>query len=96
MIDKKERIRVVAAGAFKARCLRLMDQVGRDRVSIVITKRGRPVAKLTPVDDRAPPLFGCLAGTVTIIGDIVAPIDVAWEAAPDAMQEDDSSSLAGP
>lgn len=96
MIDKKERIRVVAAGAFKARCLRLMDQVGRDRVSIVITKRGRPVAKLTPVDDRAPPLFGCLAGTVTIVGDIVAPIDVAWEAAVDAMEEEDGESLAGP
>ncbi len=96
MIEKKERVRVVAAGAFKARCLRLMDQVGRDRVSIVITKHGRPVAKLTPVDDRAPPLFGCLAGTVTILGDIVAPIDVAWEAAADAMEEDDGESLAGP
>ena len=96
MTDKKERIRVVAAGAFKARCLRLMDQVGRDRVSIVITKRGKPVAKLTPVDDRAPPLFGCLAGTVTIVGDIVAPIDVAWEAAKDAMADYDDGFLAGP
>ncbi len=91
MTDKKERVRVVPAGAFKARCLRLMDQVGRDRVSIVITKRGQPVAKLTPVDDRAPPLFGCLAGTVTIVGDIDAPIDVAWEAAAD-----DDEPLAGP
>ena len=96
MVEKKERVRVVAAGAFKARCLRLMDQVGRDRVSIVITKRGKPVAKLTPVDDRAPPLFGCLAGTVTIVGDIVAPIDVAWEAAVDAMENYNDGSIAGP
>ncbi len=95
MNREKERVRVVPAGVFKARCLRLMDQVGRDRVSIVITKRGEPVAKLTPVDDRAPPLFGCLAGTVTILGDIVAPIDVAWEAAADAMEEDEDQSVVG-
>lgn len=81
MTEQKERVRVMPAGAFKARCLRLMDQVGRDRVSIVITKHGTPVAKLTPIDDRPPPLFGCLAGTVTILGDLVAPIDVAWDAA---------------
>ncbi len=72
--------REVAAGAFKARCLKLMDEVARDRVPIVITKRGLPVAKLVPVDESPPPLFGCLGGTVTIIGDIVEPIDVVWEA----------------
>lgn len=83
MTISKERVRVMPAGAFKARCLRLMDQVGRDRVPIVITKHGTPVAKLTPVDDQPPPLFGCLAGTVTILGDIVAPLDVAWDAAQD-------------
>lgn len=81
MTDKKERVRVVPAGVFKARCLRLMDQVGRDRVSIIVTKHGHPVAKLSPVDDQAPPLFGCLKGTVTILGDIIEPIDVVWEAA---------------
>ncbi len=70
----------IAAGAFKARCLKLMDEVRNSRVPVVITKRGEAVAKLVPVDDRPPPLFGCLRGSVTIVGDIVAPIDVAWEA----------------
>ncbi|MFP6741873.1 MAG: type II toxin-antitoxin system prevent-host-death family antitoxin [Alphaproteobacteria bacterium] len=90
MNNEKERIRVMPAGAFKARCLRLMDQVGRDRVPIVITKHGSPVAKLTPVDDRPPSLFGCLAGTVTILGDIVGPIDVAWNAMADTAEDDGS------
>ena len=70
----------IPAGAFKARCLKLMDKVRRERVAIVITKRGEPVAKLGPVDDRPPALFGHLKGTVTITGDIVAPIDITWEA----------------
>lgn len=91
MSDEPQRPRVVPAGEFKARCLRLMDQVGRDRVPVIITKHGRPVAKLSPLDDRAPPLFGCLKGTVTIVGDIIAPIDVVWTAAAD-----DDGYLAGP
>ena len=94
MSNEKERIRVMPAGAFKARCLRLMDQVGRDRVPIVITKHGRPVAKLSPIDDRPPSLFGCLAGTVKITGDIVEPLDEAWEEVDAA--EDDDGFRAGP
>ncbi len=82
--------REIAAGAFKARCLKLMDEVARDRVPIVITKRGRPVAKLVPVDESPPPLFGCLGGTVTIIGDIVEPIDVVWEAGQPPVSRDRS------
>ena len=78
--DTGNHRREVAAGEFKARCLKLMDDVERDRVPIVITKRGRAVAKLVPVDERPPPLFGCLVGSVTIVGDIVAPVAVAWEA----------------
>ena len=79
-MDKPSKPREIAAGAFKARCLKLMDEVRRGRVPVVITKRGEPVAKLAPLDERPPPLFGCLAGSVTVVGDIVAPIDVAWEA----------------
>jgi prevent-host-death family protein len=63
----------IPAGEFKAKCLKLMDQVARSREPIVITKRGKPVAKLVPPDEaeaRAP-LFGYLAGTVSIQGDIV-------------------------
>jgi antitoxin (DNA-binding transcriptional repressor) of toxin-antitoxin stability system len=41
----------------------------------VITKRGRPIAKLVPVDDGPADIYGCMAGTVRILGDIVSPLD---------------------
>ena len=43
--------KTVMAGIFKARCLALLDQVGIDRVPLVITKRGRPIARVVPMDD---------------------------------------------
>jgi len=68
------------AGEFKAKCLRLMDQVRQTGQEIVITKRGKPVAKLVPVAERkAPPLSGSMAGTVKITGDIVGPFHEEWD-----------------
>jgi prevent-host-death family protein len=70
---------VIGAGEFKARCLQLMDEVERDGVELVITKRGRPVAKLVPVTPPAPTdIFGAMRGTVRITGDIVSPDPDAW------------------
>jgi prevent-host-death family protein len=72
----------IPAGAFKARCLRLMEQVRTTRRPVVITKRGKPVARLVPVDE-APPrreIFGCMRGTVTIQGDIIGPTGEEWHA----------------
>ena len=70
----------VAAGEFKAHCLRLIDEVASRRTEIVVTKRGKPLAKLVPLDAEPADLFGCLAGTVTIHGDIVAPLGESWDA----------------
>lgn len=70
----------ISAAQFKARCLKLMDEVERTREPVIITKRGRPVARLTSVESKpAQPLFGCMAGTVTHEGDIVSPTGVLWE-----------------
>ena len=71
----------ISAAEFKAKCLKLMDEIARTRKSIVITKRGKPLVKLVPAD-HAPrkPLYGCMAGTVTYEGDLLAPLDVEWEA----------------
>jgi len=69
----------IGAGDFKARCLRLLDAVAEQRESLVITKRGKPIAKLVPM----PPetiLFGAMAGSVRFESDIVAPIDDEWAA----------------
>jgi prevent-host-death family protein len=71
----------IAAGQFKARCLKLMDEVQKKRQPIVITKHGKPVAKLVPADaEPAAGLYGSLKGRAQIVGDIVAPLDIAWNA----------------
>lgn len=64
----------IAAGKFKAQCLALMDEVQAKRETIVITKRGKPIAKLSPVEKEADDIFGFLKGKVKIIGDIVSPL----------------------
>lgn len=66
-------------GGFKANCLRLIDEVPQQRRSIIITKRGKPVAKLVAVEREPIDLFGYMAGTAKICGDIVNPIeDAGW------------------
>lgn len=71
----------IKAAEFKAKCLELMDRVAEGHEEIVITKRGKPIAKLVPVGDKPlRPLFGYMAGTIEIVGDIVSPLDVKWEA----------------
>jgi prevent-host-death family protein len=63
----------MAAGAFKANCLKVMDEVQAKRVSVVITKRGKPVAMLVPVKAGADDIFNFLAGKGKIVGDVVKP-----------------------
>ena len=74
----------IPAGEFKARCLKLMDEVQRTGEELIITKRGKPVARLVPVTGNPPSLFGCMKGSIEILGDIIEPIDVEGE----AMKED--------
>ncbi len=62
------------AAEFKARCLKVMDEVRATREPVVITKKGRPVAKLVPAETQPQDVFGCLAGIVEIMGDIEAPV----------------------
>jgi prevent-host-death family protein len=70
----------IAAGEFKAKCLGLLDEVHRQRVEIVITKRGKPVAKLAPVNEHPESFIGSMKGTMEIVGDIISPIEEKWEA----------------
>ena len=68
------------AGQFKAQCLKVMDRVKKTRKRIVITKRNKPVAQLTPIEERNISLFGAMKGTIHILGDIIAPIGEVWDA----------------
>ncbi len=74
-------MKTIKASEFKAKCLRLMDEVAASGVPLVITKNGRPVAQLGPVVSRPPTLAGSHKGAISILGDIVGPLDEDWEAA---------------
>ena len=70
------KAKTIPAGQFKARCLAIMDEVQAKRQAVVITKRGKPVAKLVPVEQEKDNIFGFMKGkgTVEIKGDIVSPV----------------------
>jgi len=70
------------AGEFKARCLTVMDDVNKTRETVLITKRGKPVAKLVPAERMERDFIGRLEGKIRITGDIESPIECTetWEA----------------
>jgi prevent-host-death family protein len=73
-------MQLISASQFKARCLALLDDVALTGEEIVVTKRGRPVARLVAIDEPQP-----LEGSVTFhVSDdaLIAPLDVAWDAQP--------------
>jgi prevent-host-death family protein len=70
----------VPATAFKDSCLQLIERVQQTREEIVVTKYGRPVAKLVAFQEGKAPLFGFLEGSVTIHQNILAPLDEEWDA----------------
>ena len=71
----------IKAGEFKAKCLELMDRVAEGHEEIIITKRGKPVAKLVPIGGKpVRDAFGWMKGTGIELGDIISPIDVEWDA----------------
>ena len=72
--------RTIKASEFKARCLKLMDEVADNGTEIVITKNGHPVSRLIPYRRKPDSLFGIDRGKLEILGDVEAPLDVAWEA----------------
>lgn len=66
-------MKTIPAGTFKTNCLAIMDEVKAKRETVLITKRGEPVAKLVPVDMARDEIFGFFAGKGTITADLVAP-----------------------
>ena len=79
--------RTIKASEFKARCLKLMDEVAESGEEIVITKHGRPVSKLAPYRQRLKAPFGRHRDNIRILGDIVSPMPPEWYEKPD--DEDD-------
>jgi len=71
---------IIAAGRFKAKCLKYIDDVNHTHEELIITKRGVPKARLMPVSEKPTELFGMMKGSAKITGDIVNPIDETWDA----------------
>jgi len=63
----------MAAGAFKANCLAVMDDVQAKHETVVITKHGKPVAKLVPVNTDTDEIYNFLGGKGAVAGDVVSP-----------------------
>jgi prevent-host-death family protein len=63
----------MAAGSFKTNCLAVMDEVQARHETVVITKHGKPVAKLVPVNSDTDEIYDFLAGKGVVNGDIVSP-----------------------
>lgn len=73
-------MKTVAAGEFKAQCLALLNAVAYEHEIIIVTKRGKPVAKVAPVSDTETDLRKQLKGSVLGEKDIISPVKAAWEA----------------
>ncbi|MEI6805153.1 MAG: type II toxin-antitoxin system prevent-host-death family antitoxin [Myxococcaceae bacterium] len=74
-------LQTLKAGYFKAHCLELMDYVLESGREIVITKHGRPVAKLAPLSPvEQKPLWGLFKNQIQVLSDIVEPLEESWDA----------------
>jgi len=87
-------MRTMAAGEFKAKCLGLIDEVKDTGEMVIITKRGKPMARLLPLEEETPlespeSIFGFMRGMGTITGDIVSSefTDEEWERMADERWE---------
>ncbi|MCI0746041.1 MAG: type II toxin-antitoxin system Phd/YefM family antitoxin [Verrucomicrobia subdivision 3 bacterium] len=73
-------MKTIKASEFKAKCLKIMNEVAESDTVIVITKNGKPVAQLAPVVSRVSTLAGAHQGKINIQGDIVSSTGESWDA----------------
>lgn len=82
LVHRVEGPNEVSSSELKNAWHRYLDRVDQAHEEIVVTRYGKPVAKLVPYhgEEDEEGIFGCLEGTVTVHGDIVAPTGETWEA----------------
>lgn len=83
-MTSNERTPQISISDFKATCLAVLDRVKRTGQSILVTRRGEPIAQVTPPPPMPRPQswLGCMAGKARIVGDVVSPAaeESDWEA----------------
>lgn len=69
-------MRTMPAAQFKAKCLAVMDEVKAKRIPVLVTKNGKPVAKLVPLElpEGEDPLDAFYYGRIEMVGDLFAPL----------------------
>jgi prevent-host-death family protein len=79
-------MRRMAAGFFKVHCLAVIDEVQAKRESVLITKHGKPVAKLVPADKNIDDIYDFLGGKGAVTGDVVPPMisEEEWGSSSDS------------
>ena len=78
---------VIKVSDFKVNCSKLIRSVAESGEPLTITKYGRPVAKLVPYKGKS--LFGMFKDDMRIVGDIMEPLDVEWN----ALEDDDEVQI---
>ena len=66
------------ASEFKAKCLKIINEIAETGEGVVVTKRGVPMVKVTPIEDRPKSMYGVDKGKIKILGDIVSPMPPEW------------------
>ena len=71
----------ISAAAFRSNCFKIIDEISQKQIEVIITKRGKAVAKLTPCEtkDRSDPLIGALTGAGETVKDLTEPFYTDWE-----------------
>ena len=73
-------LKAVSVSEFKSHCLHYLESARTIHTELIVTKRGKPIAKLVPIINQDEAFaFGDMQGTATIIGDIVEAIDIEWD-----------------
>jgi prevent-host-death family protein len=73
IVVTESSMKKMPAGSFKTNCLAIMDEVQAKHETVVITKHGKPVAKLVPVNTETDEIYNFLEGKGTVAGDVVSP-----------------------
>jgi antitoxin (DNA-binding transcriptional repressor) of toxin-antitoxin stability system len=74
-------VNTIQVDEFQQHCLALMEQVARTGEGLIIIQNGSPIVELRPAANQSRPSpFGIHKGQIQIIGDIMSPIDVEWDA----------------
>ena len=73
----KTKTRTISATEFKAKCLHIFDHLGAE--GIIVEKRGKPVARVTPIRTSDSEWIGSMKGEIKILGDITST-GIKWNA----------------